>query len=150
MNEELQSATEQFDAMNREMRDRSDRLDQVNAFLESVLGSVLASVVVLDARFVVVSWNRAAEQLWGLWSNEVVGHSFFGLDVGIPLEQLRAPLLACLEGGSDREELVVTANNRRGREIQCRIAISPLSEEAGGRSGLVLLMEEVPAAADTV
>ncbi|MFI5664426.1 CheR family methyltransferase [Streptomyces sp. NPDC051684] len=63
-NEELQSGNEELETMNEEMRTRSDELDETRAFLEGVLASVAAAIVVLDKDLKVKSWNRGASELW--------------------------------------------------------------------------------------
>ncbi|CAM5661081.1 hypothetical protein SALBM135S_04057 [Streptomyces alboniger] len=63
-NEELQSGNEELETMNDEMRIRTEELDEARAFLEAVLTSIAAGVVVLDNRLRVKSWNRGAVDLW--------------------------------------------------------------------------------------
>src|SRR5215469_1412380 len=70
-NEELQSGNEELETMNEEMRLRTAELDEARIFLEGVLSSVAAGVVVLDAELLVRSWNSGAEELWGLRADEV-------------------------------------------------------------------------------
>jgi two-component system CheB/CheR fusion protein len=60
------------------------------------------------------------------------------------VEELKQPLRACLSGKSSREELVVTATNRRGREFQCRVVCMPLGSQSDGEvSGVIVMMEPV-------
>jgi two-component system CheB/CheR fusion protein len=141
MNEELQSTNEELQTTNEELRDRSDQLNRVNAFMESILTSLRMGMVVLDNRFSVQLWNTEAANLWGLQSEEVVGFFFFDLDIGLPVEQLREPVRACLSGVSDDEEVVLDAINRRGRAIRCRVVCTPLIV-VNQQQGLILLMED--------
>jgi two-component system, chemotaxis family, CheB/CheR fusion protein len=143
MNEELQSTNEELQAINDELRDRTFELNQANAFLNSILTSLQAGVIVVDLRFKILSWNETAENLWGLRSEEVRGQSLFGLDIGLPVEQLREPIRNCLAGEFNRQEIVIEAINRRGRTIQCRISYNPLIGHERERQGVILLMEEV-------
>ena len=53
--------------------------------------------------------------------DEVIGKSFFDLDIGLPAEQLRALIRAGAGGTPDHDELVVTATTRKGRQIRCRV-----------------------------
>ena len=76
-NEELQSGNEELETMNEEMRIRTAEVDEARGFLEGVLSSVAAGVVVLDADLRVRSWNRGAEDLWGLRAEEVYRQVFF-------------------------------------------------------------------------
>jgi two-component system, chemotaxis family, CheB/CheR fusion protein len=145
-NEELQSGNEELETMNEEMRGRTGELDEVRTFLEGVLGSVAAGVVVLDKLLRVRSWNRGAEDLWGLRSEEVVGEQFFGLEFGLPFEPaLRTAVQNCVDAGT-RDSLRIDAVNRKGRRILCAIVCSPLDEQTSQGNqpdrGVVLLMED--------
>ena len=57
----------------------------------------------LDLELRVTEWNDGLEELWGLRADEVVGQHFFNLDIGLPVEQLHAPLHACLVDGESAE-----------------------------------------------
>ncbi len=140
-NEELQSGNEELETMNEEMRIRTSEVDEARGFLEGVLSSVAAGVVVLDVDMRVRSWNRGAEDLWGLRAEEVYRQPFFSLDFGLPISQLHDPLKKCAETGRKSEPLILAAVNRIGRTITCSVTCSPLDERG---DGVVLLMEEVP------
>lgn len=138
--EELQSSIEELETMNEEMRIRTSELEEARTFLEGVLGSVAAGVVVLDAQRRIRSWNEGAQELWGLRSDEVYQHEFFSLDIGLPTEELRGSVDNCLASKASTPPLQVEAVNRRGRSMMCLESCSPLN---GQTDGVVLLMEEV-------
>ena len=142
-NEELQSGNEELETMNEEMRIRSSELDEARAFLEGVLSSIAAGVVVLDAELRVRSWNRGAEELWGLRADEVRQQVFFALDFGLPTAQTADAVERCRSRGERTGPVELVAVNRRGRTITCSLSCSPLD---GGGSGVVLLMEPVNSA----
>jgi two-component system CheB/CheR fusion protein len=142
MNEELQSSNEELQTMNDELRQRTDELNLVNAFLESVLASLHSGAIAIDRNFTVLMWNPEASALWGLRPEEVRGQSLLSLDIGLPVEQLRPPVRALLNGESTYEELVLAATNRCGKTIQCRITCSPLLDIERSIQGALLLMEE--------
>jgi two-component system CheB/CheR fusion protein len=144
-NEELQSGNEELETMNEEMRIRTSELDEARSFLEGVLSSVAAGVVVLDAELLVRSWNKGAEELWGLRADEVRNQAFFGLDFGLPTADVRDIVQQCLESGKRAGPVQVGAINRIGRTITCTVVCSPLKASSDGdrdRDGAVLLMEE--------
>jgi two-component system CheB/CheR fusion protein len=143
MNEELHSANEELQTMNEELRDRTRELDRVNGFLKSILTSVDVGIVVVDRDFDILLWNERAEDLWGLRTDEVVGRSLLSLDIGLPVERLRAPVNAFLtqdDGASG--EIVLDAVNRRGRSIAIHITETLRMDRDGDAQGVVLLMEE--------
>jgi two-component system CheB/CheR fusion protein len=119
----------------------------VNAYLASVLTSLRAGVVVVDREMLVQVWNRSMEELWGLRADEVNGQPLLHLDIGLPVEQLKAPLRAVLEARADYQESELDAVNRRGRPVRCHIAMSPLRSSTGEIRGTVILLEDRPVAA---
>src|SRR5712692_5768762 len=144
-NEELQSTNEELETINDELRLRTDELNQVNAFLESILGSLRTAVVVLDGDLRVQAWNDHATELWGLRSEEVIGEHFLNLDVGLPVAHVAGVLRASLASG-DEGVIELDATNRRGRKIRCLVTCSPLCGPTGEARGVIVQMEERGAA----
>jgi two-component system, chemotaxis family, CheB/CheR fusion protein len=103
--------------MNEEMRVRTAELDEARTFLEGVLSSVAAGVVVLDADLTVRSF-------------------------GLPTGEVRGIANECLASGRRTGPIQVAAINRIGRAITCTVNCSPLKGSSDGE-GAVLLMEEV-------
>jgi two-component system CheB/CheR fusion protein len=152
MNEELQSTNEELETINDELRERTGELNQVNDFLETILTSVGFGVAVLDPQQRVQVWNRRAEDLWGLRTDEAVDNHFLSLDIGLPSEQLAPALRAVLSGSSERETRELEAVNRRGRTIVCAATVLPLvgavPKDGARVRGAILLMENRPPASD--
>jgi two-component system CheB/CheR fusion protein len=142
MNEELQSTNEELETINDELRDRTSELNRVNDFLEAILTSLGVGVAVLDREQRVQVWNDRAEDLWGIRAGEAVDRPLLGLDIGLPVKRLAAPLRAITAGKSERDQLDLEAVNRRGRTITCTTTILPLPGSDGARGGAILLMED--------
>jgi two-component system, chemotaxis family, CheB/CheR fusion protein len=141
-NEELQSGNEELETMNEEMRARTAELDEARTFLEGVLFSVAAGVVVLDRSLLVRSWNKGAEELWGLRADEVRNQPFFNLVFGLPTSEVHGVVQECLATGQRTGPIHIAAVNRIGRSITCTVTCSPLKSNGAGE-GAVLLMEEL-------
>ena len=142
-NEELQATNEELQTLNDELRRRGDELNEVNDILESIFTSVRSGIVVLDRDLDVLVWNARAEDLWGARHAAVQGSSFFALDIGLPVEQLKGPLRSTVAGEREGFELSLAATNRRGRAITCRISAAPLVGGAERTArGVILFLEE--------
>jgi len=142
MNEELQSTNDELQTINDQLRDRTQDVNDANAFLKAILRSLDTAVIVLDTDLVVSAWNRRADDMWGVRSDEAVGQHLLNLDIGLPVEQLRPMLRATLTGAPDVDELRLEAVNRRGRGITVRVTASPLTSGDGHRGGVILLVDE--------
>jgi two-component system CheB/CheR fusion protein len=143
MNEELQSTNDELQSINEQLHRTTADLDSANGFLGTVLTSLRAGVAVVDGELRVRTWNRRAEDLWGLRSAEVTGQHFLNLDMGLPFEQVR-PLLRAASG-PDRTagDVILQAVNRRGRTVTVRVACSPLGPDRNGSptAGVIIVME---------
>jgi len=142
MNEELQSTNAELQAINEELHRRTDEANQANAFLQSILASIQAGVVVIDNQFNILSWNKQTENLWGLRTEEVAGQSFFTLETGLPVDQLREMIRRCI-AGAEQLESTIEAVNRRGRSFCCHVSCNPLIGADHSHQGVILIMEEV-------
>ena len=136
MNDELQ-------AMNEELRDRTTALDDVNGYFHSILTSLQAGVVVVDPELRVRTWNRRAEDLWGLRADEVTGQHLLNLDIGLPAEEIRPLVRAALADGAQPQQKDIAARNRRGRDVVVRISCTGMQLPGHDPRGAVLVMDEL-------
>ncbi|MEH1795467.1 CheR family methyltransferase [Nostoc sp.] len=141
MNEELQSTNEELQTINNELSERTIELNRTNIFLVSILKSLQTGIVVIDSNFNISIWNYMVEDLWGLRTDEVLGKSIFSLDIGLPVEQMRSLIRDSLSGKKQFQETILDATNRRGRQIKCYLAITPLLGIE--MQGAVLMMADV-------
>jgi two-component system CheB/CheR fusion protein len=142
MNEELQSTNEELQTINDEVRERSTEVMELNSFLESILTSIRGAVVMLDRELQIHKWNHGAEDMWGLRAEEVLRRNFLNLDIGLPVEQLKAPVKACLSKEAEFLELTMDATNRRGKRITVKVTCTQLASAGGEPTGVILVMEE--------
>jgi two-component system CheB/CheR fusion protein len=141
INEELQSTNEELQSINEQLRVSTAESARANAFLEAVLTSLRAGVAVIDRDLQVKAWNRRAEDLWGLRTDEAIGQHFLNLDIGLPTEQLRPMIRSALADSGQPLEANVSAVNRRGRPITVWVVCTPLSGTGREVDGAVVVME---------
>jgi two-component system CheB/CheR fusion protein len=140
MNEELQSTNDELHTINDALRERSLEVDQAKEFLNSLANSVNLGMVVVNREMQVVVWNQAAEELWGLRSEETIGSVLTSLDMGLPLDDIKPMIGHALVDSNSVGESVLDAVNRRGRQTRIRVTCTPfVSSESIG--GAMLLME---------
>jgi len=142
LNEELESTNSELNSINSDLAMRRGEVERLNTLLLAITGNIELGAAVLDRTGRVQVWNERAADLWGVRSDEVVGHSFFELDIGLPAEQLRKLIQAGTGGATRHDELVVVATTRKGRQIRCRVMAHTLGD-GEQPSGVVLVMEEL-------
>jgi two-component system CheB/CheR fusion protein len=143
MNEELQSTNEELHNINREHRDRTLELAKSNAFLNSILASLTAGVIVVDRQFNILIWNQASENFWGLRAEEVQGQSLASLEIGLPVDQLGESIRNCLNGVNKQPNIIVKAMNRRGQTLDHQISFNVLIAIDQECLGVILFVEEI-------
>ena len=69
--------------------------------------------------------------------------AFIELDIGLPVRRTRACLVqTVIAGGEPVDPRRITAMERRGRSVRCRVRVSPLLYEDRTSHGAVLFVEE--------
>jgi two-component system, chemotaxis family, CheB/CheR fusion protein len=141
MNEELQSTNEEIETVNEELGLRGEERDKVNGFLQLILGSLTSGVIVVDSELLVQIWNARSEDLWGLRADEVHNKNLLNLEMGLPLDQLKPAIKACLAGESTSTSFSVDATTRRGKALRCRVTCTPMTDGRATISGVILLVD---------
>jgi two-component system CheB/CheR fusion protein len=145
MNEELQSANDELQITSEEVRERSLQINDLNAFMQSILGSLDAAVMVVDRELVVQVWTRHAQDLWGLRAEETVGQYLLNLDSGLPAAELHPWLRSVI---TQQQPAVIgqelSTVNRRGRPVTLRVTVTPLhGEDDQPPAGALILLENL-------
>ena len=154
-NEELQSSNEELETMNEELASTNDELEMTNVqlrslstavsqdrtFLDSVLSSIMSSIIAVDSDMKVLIWNRRSEDLWGLRSEEVIGKVLSTLDTGLPVKELVARIRTNLDKNASFEEFDLEATNRRGRPVIADVRITQISDK-GAVTTIIILIDE--------
>ncbi len=143
MNEELQSTNDELEIINRELQLRTEEADRANAYLRSILEGIRGAVVVVGRDLEVRMWSPKARELWGLTQNEVEGRDFTGLDIGLPVDELRHAIQACISEGSTYELDRLQARDRRGKDVVVSVRTTPLHGPGDGITGAILLMQTI-------
>ena len=149
MNEELQSMNDELNTSNEELRVRTFQVSELNDFMEAVLSSLRAGVVVLDVGLRVLAWNARSADLWGVREDEAVGQALTDLDIGLPVGDLVPLVREQLVGSTQDSSARVTAVNRRGRSIELEVTASALRRGEQEIVGAILVMMIATPVAET-
>lgn len=138
-NEELHSANEELETINQELQSLMTQVHDRHQFLHSVVSSMRSAVICVDDDLNITVWNDHAEDMWGVRSDEAVGHKLQGLDIGLHLQdtQIRS------SSSGQRNHFVIQALNRRGKEIDCEVWINPMQAAEQEFRGFVIVVEDM-------
>jgi two-component system, chemotaxis family, CheB/CheR fusion protein len=126
MNEELQSTNEELQTLNDELRERTLEVDQVNGFLQGILGGLDLAVVVVDGDYRVQLWNGGAERITGLRGFEAQGQRLTELPLGLPDTSLRAGLADAVVRGVTPAPVLDEVTDRFGAARRRCLTLTPL------------------------
>lgn len=143
INEELQSTNNELQSVNEEVRLRKQEYNRANDFLNAILISLRGAIIVINRESKILAWSHNSEEMWGLRAEEVQDKSLFGLDFGLPLDQIVEPIRKCLNDDENRQDFVLSAINRRGKKFDCRLSIDTLWNINKEKFGVIMIMEEV-------
>ncbi len=144
MNEELQSMNDELNVTNEELRMRSLEVSQLNDFTGTVLAGLRAGVAVVDRDLRIIAWNNEAAELWGVREDEAIGAGLADLDIGLPVAPLGPLVRTQLTGRAEPAERTrLSAVNRRGRQVEVDVTVSPLRRDGQAVSGAIVVMSVV-------
>lgn len=126
MNEELQSSNSELESINTEQYALTEHAGDTNSFLQSILGSLHAALLVLNGDNRVLIWSQRCAELWGLRNAEVTGKHLQELDVGFPARETIAAISALREGNLPEITLSADALTRTGKSLPVSVRLSPL------------------------
>ena len=135
--EELQAANSELGALNAELEGRSAELRRVDAYHLGLLNSLEQSIFVTDRALVVSSWNHAAERMWGLRAEQVVGRDLAALPLGEMVRSLRPALDTALKREMMVEAADVPYTLPGGEARTAVVRITPLRDSGGGVVGVI-------------
>lgn len=143
-NHALREDISELKTINDELRRRTDELNLVAIFLESVVTSLRGAVVVIDTRGTVRIWNPQAERLWGIRRRDAMGSPFAALDLRTDRELLAPHIDAALRGERDDDEHLIAVRRQDGSVATLAVSATPLLGPGGTVHGATLLFAERP------
>jgi len=125
-----------------------EALSALTSYTDNILSSIAAGVATLDSEGVILTWNKAAEQIVGLKCEDAVGRPcaavIQSLDIG---EAERTDLMQAIDGvlrTGDTYQGYKLCFHPQGREpVYLNLSASQLVNSGGDRLGLVVIFEEI-------
>ncbi|MEB3260500.1 MAG: CheR family methyltransferase, partial [Cyanobacteriota bacterium] len=96
--EELQATNDETALLNQQLRVRGDELEKLNTDLENIQRSLNQGMVIVDQDLRVTLFSPLAVRVFGLVAEDV-GHPLIGIPTTVPIQGLRAALLAVIHEG---------------------------------------------------
>ncbi len=122
--------------------DERHRLDAVIQRFTAILDSASETILSKTRSGIITTWNRAAEEMYGYTSEEVVGRH---ISILVP-EDRRDELQEILDrvaAGAATERLETVRRRKDGSEAMVLLSVSPLVDEAGLVVGAITVASDL-------
>ncbi|PZR28769.1 MAG: hypothetical protein DI535_04900 [Citrobacter freundii] len=115
---------------------------QQNALLAAIVHSSQDAIVSKTVEGIVLSWNRAAEQLFEYTASEMIGHSITRL---IPEDRMNEEQMIIEEmlSGRSVEHYATIRRTKSGRLVSVSLSISPVLDERQQTIGIAKIARDI-------
>ncbi len=119
-----------------------NKAEQNNRLLSSIITSTNDAVIAKDNQGTIISWNKAAEQLYGYSENEIIGQN---ISLIIPPDRTNemAEILSRIERGESVSNLETLRIRKDGGIIDVSVTISPITDNAGNVIGASTIARDI-------
>lgn len=107
-----------------------NRAEQTHRLLSSIIESTGDAVIGKDSSGAVISWNRAAEQLYGYSVEEMIGHHISRIIPADRRDEMDT-IFSRIKRGESVKNLETLRTRKDGRIIEVSVTISPITDENG-------------------
>ncbi|MBC3955851.1 PAS domain S-box protein [Pseudomonas triticifolii] len=114
---------------------RKDQLVMARLELATIIDTSIDGIIAKTLTGTVVSWNKAAERLFGYTSTEATGQLLSSLIVPVDLQEEEIYILERVRGGHAVEHLQTVRQHKDGHLIQVAVSVSPMYDSAGRVTG---------------
>jgi two-component system nitrogen regulation sensor histidine kinase NtrY len=125
-----------------ELQRSNVELDRRRGYMETVLETITAGVLSLDAEGRVNTVNRAAARMLGCQAEEILHRPYAEVFGGEALAPLRRPVVRLLEDGRETADHQITLT-LDGRPTTLMVTVSGLRGREGDVRGLVLVLDDI-------
>ena len=142
MTKDLRSSREQLELSARKLRDQNIEIEEKRQYIEFVLKSVSAGVVTLDAKGMVSTFNKSAEKMLAVKSEEVLNKSFDRV-LTVQNKDLAEEIMGNLSLAREAAIEVPLKLIIEGRPRSFLITVSALRDDTGQHMGIVMVFDDL-------
>jgi len=142
MTKDLRSSREQLELSARKLRDQNIEIEEKRQYMEFVLKSVSAGVVTLDADGMVSTFNKSAEKMLAIKSEEVLNKSFDRI-LTVQNKDLADEIMGNLSLARESAIEVPLKLIIEGRPRSFLITVSALRDDTGQHMGIVMVFDDL-------
>ena len=116
--------------------------DEVRAWMASIVESSDDAIIGMTLDGTIITWNSAAERIYGYTMNEIKGHSVFILTPSGYNDEL-PQILDRIKNGGRVEHYETVRKRKSGEQIHVSLTISPILNVAGDIIGISKIARDI-------
>jgi len=140
--EEMATLIDSFNRMTVDLEGSHSALQERHHYIANILEHITAGVVSIDANGSVATVNPAAGAMLGIRPNEGCGRGWEEVFARPDLHQVREIIARISAGSGEKIEQQVQLGMRTGT-LTAWVTATVLTDESGGRRGIILFFEDV-------
>lgn len=115
--------------------------EKTSAILSAIVESSAESIIGMDLKGKVLSWNKGAEQTYGYQAHEVLGKS--GSLIFLPDSNELNKILEIIGSGDKIDHYETTRITKKGKIIDISLTVSPIKDNSGTTIGLSSIARDI-------
>lgn len=137
--EELRNTTSDFEKQAKEKEQREASLEDFKRMIENSSSSIIS----IDKKGFVTTWNPAAEKLYGYSADEAIGRQIANLIVSEENKEIVAGIFSRLFSGEPVADFETVKKCRGGSQVLVSVNLVPLKDHHGKISGIVITSKNI-------
>ncbi len=118
------------------------KAEQTRQLLSSIIASTNDAVIAKDSIGTIISWNKAAERLYGYSEGEMIGHTIWEIIPADRKEEMEK-IFSRIKQGESASNLETRRVRKDGTEIDVSVTISPITNERGAVIGASTIARDI-------
>ena len=118
------------------------KAEQTHRLLASIIASTSDAVIAKDTKGTIISWNKAAERLYGYSEEEIIGQNISRIIPADRKEEM-GKIFSSIKLGESVSNLETRRIRKDGRIIDVSVTISPIMDDAGNVTGASTIARDI-------
>jgi PAS domain S-box-containing protein len=125
--------------------DITDRkqLEDASRRLSAIVESSGDAIYIYDFDGKILTWNHAAQELYGFEAGEIIGRSVDAIVPAERIQELQDTLKAAVQGGSTLRNVETLRMKRDGSVFPAVLTVSPIRDESGSPVALAVIARDI-------
>lgn len=119
-----------------------NKAEQTQRLLSSIITSTSDAVIAKDTRGTIISWNQAAEKLYGYSGEEMIGQDISRIIPSDRIEEMEG-IFRRVERGESISNLETRRIRKDGKFVDVSVTVSPIMDDAGTVTGASTIARDI-------